>query len=120
MYASAATLQLPYNSVHLRGTGVSSLDGTMKANPFNVKSEIDQREAVENDVIKRTVVKTAYDQAKAWEVSTEISGSGWGASMKASMQYNSASKLSVREVKFVASRKITYGFRGWSIPPKMQ
>jgi hypothetical protein len=79
-----------------------------------------KKPSVEADVIQRTIVKSAYDQAKSFEMNAHVSASGWGASMKASMQHSSNQKLSVKEVTFVASRKIEYGYEGWELPPPIE
>ena len=72
---------------------------------------------MESDVIKRTIVTSAYQQAESLEINGAVSFSGWGAKAKAGFANKDSSSLSVSEVKFVASRRIKYGYSGWSLEP---
>lgn len=72
---------------------------------------------MEADVIKRTIVTSAYQQAESLAMNGAVSFGGWGAKAKASFAKKDSSSLSVSEVKFVASRRMKYGYRGWSLAP---
>lgn len=81
--------------------------------------DIIEQKSVEQDKISRMIVTSAYEQAESIAANADIEASGWGASVKATMAASSTSKLSAQEVKFVASRKIRFGFTGWQLPPPL-
>ena len=121
---SRGQLEIPYDSTWIIGSGLdSSTCGrelcNRMANPFGVAAMPEIDRATENDVIKTYVVKTVSDEAKEMGINGEVEFSGWGASAKANIALKSSSSLKSNEVKFVAQRKITYGFRGWQASQPM-
>jgi hypothetical protein len=78
-----------------------------------------EQKSVELDQISRMIVTSAYEQADSITANANMAAAGWGATVKAKMAASSTSKLKAQEVKFVASRKIRFGYTGWHLPPPL-
>jgi hypothetical protein len=52
------------------------------------------------------------------KASASVSYSGWGITAQASFSMSQSNSFKANSVLFVASRRITNGFDGWTVEPK--
>lgn len=96
------------------GRGVTYKTGSAEGDAFKGNgAKITEPATIAYDRIQKHIVKSAYEQAKSLEANASASMSGWGATVKAEMAKSKESELARDEVKFVASRVIKHGFKGW-------
>lgn len=88
--AASSTLEMPYDSTISIGSGVNSGLRQVHGSPFEGGGKIEGSDTVEEDIIEREVVESAYDQAESFEINAEIEVEGWGAAVKAKMQSESS------------------------------
>ena len=63
------------------------------------------------------MVKSSETFSEYQKIAADFSFKGWGAKVKAEFAMDSKDSYSNDEVRFVAFRKLFYGFTGYEIPP---
>jgi len=103
-----------YEPILSMGRGVNYHDQEAEGNPFEVeKAVVTSKKTTDKDVLKKSIVTDAYEQANSFEANASASFEGWGASVKVKMAMKNENQLKQNEVKFIASRTIRLGFTGW-------
>jgi hypothetical protein len=65
------------------------------------------------------LIITSADYASVVQHSSDVSFGGWGASARAEMAMSKSVEYSSKDVIYLLSRNINYGFEGWERPPPL-